>query len=119
MQAGPVVEIHMPRDRETRRHKAYAFAEYKTQESAAYALGLFSGLVSLYNRSVRFAMSGQEKQASLGEDLKSLPVQFGNGYYTGIPCSGDVSPFSPAAGHPEVIEYLSLRPGEYREGTKP
>lgn len=56
IQAGPLVEIHMPRDRETRRHKAYAFAEYTTKESAAYALGLFSGLVSLYNRSVKFAV---------------------------------------------------------------
>ncbi|KAH9330605.1 hypothetical protein KI387_002713, partial [Taxus chinensis] len=61
IQAGPVVDLYIPRDKETNRHKGYAFAEYETEDIALYAIKLFSGLVSLYNRTLRFAISGQDK----------------------------------------------------------
>lgn len=61
IQAGPLIDLYIPRDKETNRHKGYAFAEYETEEIAQYAVKLFSGLVCLYNRSVRFAISGQDK----------------------------------------------------------
>lgn len=55
VQAGRIVDIHIPRDRETNRPKGYAFAEYETEESADYAVRLFSG-VSLNNRMLKFAV---------------------------------------------------------------
>ncbi|KAM5550126.1 protein HSH49-like [Rosa sericea] len=61
IQAGRVVDLHIPRDKETDRPKGYAFAEYETEEIAEYAVRLFSGLVTLYNRTLKFAISGQDK----------------------------------------------------------
>ncbi|CAN1294916.1 Splicing factor 3B subunit 4 [Linum perenne] len=54
IQAGRVVDLHIPRDRETDKPKGYAFAEYESEEVAEYAVKLFSGLVTLYNRTLRF-----------------------------------------------------------------
>nr|XP_043606291.1 spliceosome-associated protein 49 [Erigeron canadensis] len=64
IQAGRVVDLHIPRDRETDRPKGFAFAEYETKEIADYAVKLFTGLVTLYNRTLRFGISGQDKSAS-------------------------------------------------------
>ncbi|KAJ8430425.1 hypothetical protein Cgig2_025852 [Carnegiea gigantea] len=61
IQAGRVVDLYIPRDRETDKPKGYAFAEYETEEIAEYAVKLFSGLVTLYNRTLKFAISGQDK----------------------------------------------------------
>ncbi|XP_030524008.1 RNA-binding protein 7 [Rhodamnia argentea] len=64
IQAGRVVELYVPRDKETEKSKGYAFAEYETEEIANYAVRLFSGLVTLYNRTLKFAISGQDKSSS-------------------------------------------------------
>lgn len=56
IQAGSVVELYVPRDKETEKPKGYAFAEYETEEIANYAVRLFSGLVTLYNRTLKFAV---------------------------------------------------------------
>ncbi|KAJ6810513.1 putative splicing factor 3B subunit 4 [Iris pallida] len=61
IQVGRVVDLHIPRDRETNRQKGYAFAEYESEEIANYAVRLFSGLVRLHNRTLKFAISGQDK----------------------------------------------------------
>nr|POE74863.1 hypothetical protein CFP56_22063 [Quercus suber] len=47
---GWVVDLYIPRDKETDKPKGFAFAEYESAEVANYAVQLFSGLVSLYNR---------------------------------------------------------------------
>lgn len=70
IQAGPLVDVYMPRDKETKRHRGYGFAEFTTEKSAQYAVSLFSGLVSLYKKSLRFSISGQDKQ-SPGQDKPS------------------------------------------------
>lgn len=56
IQAGRVVDLYIPRDKETDKPKGYAFAEYESQEIADYAIKLFNGLVTLYNRTLRFAV---------------------------------------------------------------
>ncbi|GAB4845531.1 hypothetical protein Ancab_038936 [Ancistrocladus abbreviatus] len=61
IQAGRIMDLYIPRDKETNRPKGYAFAEYETEEIADYAVRLFSGLVTLYNRTLKFAISGQDK----------------------------------------------------------
>lgn len=61
IQAGRVVDLHIPRDKETDRPRGFAFAEYETEEIANYAVKLFSGLVTLYNRTLKFSMSGRDK----------------------------------------------------------
>ncbi|CAM0955406.1 unnamed protein product [Alopecurus aequalis] len=66
IQVGRVVDLHIPRDKETSRPKGFAFAEYETEEIAQYAVRLFSGLVRLQNRTLKFAISGQDKPSSNG-----------------------------------------------------
>ncbi|XP_021903414.1 RNA-binding protein 7 isoform X1 [Carica papaya] len=63
IQAGRLVDLYIPRDKETDKPKGYAFAEYETEEIADYAVRLFSGLVTLYKRTLKFAISGQDKPA--------------------------------------------------------
>lgn len=62
IEAGRVVDLHIPRDRETDKPKGYAFAQYETDEVADYAVRLFSGLVTLYSRTLKFAISGRDKE---------------------------------------------------------
>ncbi|XP_019441966.1 PREDICTED: protein HSH49-like [Lupinus angustifolius] len=66
IQAGQVVDLHIPKDKETDKPKGFAFAEYETEEVADYAVRLFSGLVTLYNRTLKFAISGKDKTTSNG-----------------------------------------------------
>lgn len=64
IQAGPLVDVYVPRDKETKRHKGYAFAEFTTETSAQYAVNLFSGLVCLHKKLLRFSISGQDKKVN-------------------------------------------------------
>ncbi|XP_006645105.1 splicing regulator RBM11-like isoform X3 [Oryza brachyantha] len=73
VQAGRVVDLYIPCDRETSCPKGYAFAEYETEEIAQYAVRLFSGLVRLYGKPLKFAISGQDKPTSNGKET-SNPV---------------------------------------------
>ncbi|CAE6130542.1 unnamed protein product [Arabidopsis arenosa] len=77
IQAGRVIDLHIPRDKETDKPKGFAFAEYETEEIADYAVKLFSGLVSLYNRNLKFAISGQDKlQANSGQRTRPQSLAF-------------------------------------------
>ncbi|KAG4395195.1 hypothetical protein AAZX31_20G164200 [Glycine max] len=66
IQAGRVVDLHIPKDKESEKPKGFAFAEYETEEIADYAVRLFSGLITLYNRTLKFAISGRDKTTSNG-----------------------------------------------------
>ncbi|CAH1442660.1 unnamed protein product [Lactuca virosa] len=73
IQAGRVVDLHIPRDKETDKPKGFAFAEYETEEIADYAVRLFTGLVTLYNKTLRFGISGQDK-ATLNLQAPSMSM---------------------------------------------
>lgn len=61
IQAGHVVDLHIPVDKETNRRKGFAFAEYESEEIAEYAVKLFTGLVCLNKKMLKFGMSGSDK----------------------------------------------------------
>ncbi|KAI5399939.1 hypothetical protein KIW84_065038 [Lathyrus oleraceus] len=61
IQAGRVVDLHIPKDKETDKPKGFAFAEFETEEIADYAVKLFSGLVTLYKRTLKFASANKDK----------------------------------------------------------
>ncbi|KAG6489480.1 splicing factor 3B subunit 4-like [Zingiber officinale] len=63
VQVGRIVDLYIPRDKETDRHRGYAFAQYESEEIAEYAVRLFSGLVRLNNKTIKFAISGQDKSS--------------------------------------------------------
>ena len=56
IQSGRVLDLYIPRDKETDKPKGFAFAEYETEEIADYAVRLFTGLVTLYSRTLKFAV---------------------------------------------------------------
>lgn len=74
IQVGRIVDLYIPRDRETDRPKGYAFAEYETEEIADYAVKLFSGLVTLYNRTLKFGISGQDNPSQNLVSSSSKPM---------------------------------------------
>lgn len=56
IQAGRVVDLHIPRDKESGKPKGFAFAVYENEEITNYAVKLFSNLVTLHNRTLKFAV---------------------------------------------------------------
>ncbi|XP_008459559.1 uncharacterized protein LOC103498657 isoform X1 [Cucumis melo] len=71
IQAGRVVDLHIPRDKESGKPKGFAFAEYESEEIANYAVKLFSGLVNLHKRTLKFAVSGQDKPSPVSNAITS------------------------------------------------
>ncbi|XP_008459563.1 uncharacterized protein LOC103498659 isoform X1 [Cucumis melo] len=71
IQAGRVVDLHIPRDKDSGIPKGFAFAVYESEEIANYAVKLFSGLVSLHSRILKFAVSGQDKSSPTNSAVTS------------------------------------------------
>ncbi|XP_037940910.1 splicing factor 3B subunit 4-like isoform X2 [Teleopsis dalmanni] len=42
--AGPIVNINLPKDSDNKRHKGYGFVEYDSKEGAEYALKIYKGV---------------------------------------------------------------------------
>ncbi|XP_039813181.1 splicing factor 3B subunit 4-like isoform X4 [Panicum virgatum] len=83
IQAGPVIDLHIPFDKENSRLKGYAFAEYETEEIAQYAVKLFSGLVRINDKALKFMIAGHDKPSSDGKNpvmpkLNPIPSSNGN-----------------------------------------
>ncbi|GKV09213.1 hypothetical protein SLE2022_327220 [Rubroshorea leprosula] len=85
IQAGRIFDLHIPRDRDTGKPKGFAFAEYETEEIANYAVKLFSGLVTLYNRTLKFGISGQDKQPSQTPQSESAVTPSSNSSHQSRP----------------------------------
>ncbi|CAA6663928.1 unnamed protein product [Spirodela intermedia] len=105
IQVGRVVDLYIPMDKETNRHKGYAFAEYESEEIANYAVRLFSGLVCLHNRTLRFSMSGQDKPS---QQHNGTPV---------TPKSTSLAPLprekKPYQGSAELTDFSALTNSRY------
>lgn len=61
LQAGSVINVHMPRDKVTSQHQNYGFVEFRTEECAEYALKIMN-MVQLYGKVVRVKKASQEKK---------------------------------------------------------
>nr|KAJ0191298.1 hypothetical protein LSAT_V11C800440610 [Lactuca sativa] len=67
IQAGRVVDLHIPQDKETDKPKGFVFAEYEKEEIVDYVVRLFTGLVTLYNKILRFRVTYLTFQFKLNE----------------------------------------------------
>jgi splicing factor 3B subunit 4 len=64
VQAGPVVNVHMPKDRITQNHQSYGFVEFMCEEDADYAIKIMN-MIKLYGKPVRVnKVCRQKEQAS-------------------------------------------------------
>ncbi|KAJ8660961.1 hypothetical protein O0I10_003183 [Lichtheimia ornata] len=52
LQAGPVVNVHLPKDRVTQTHQGYGFCEFLTEEDADYAIRIMNQ-IRLYGKPIR------------------------------------------------------------------
>nr|KAJ0191560.1 hypothetical protein LSAT_V11C800389340 [Lactuca sativa] len=59
--------------KQTDKPKGFAFAEYETEEIVDYAVRIFTGLVTLYNKTLRFGIYGQDK-ATLNLQAPSMSM---------------------------------------------
>lgn len=68
-QAGPVVNVHMPKDRITGSHQGYGFVEFASEEDADYAMKVMN-MVKLYGKPLRAnKASAHQKNQDIGANI--------------------------------------------------
>jgi splicing factor 3B subunit 4 len=69
LQAGPVVNVHMPKDRITQSHQGYGFVEFMGEEDADYAIKIMN-MIKLYGKPIRVnKASAHQKNLDVGANL--------------------------------------------------
>jgi len=63
VQAGPVANIHLPRDKITNTHQGYGFVEFKNEEDADYAIKIMN-MIRLFGKPIRCNKSSQDKKTN-------------------------------------------------------
>lgn len=68
-QAGPVANVHMPKDRITGNHQGYGFVEFASEEDADYAIKIMN-MVKLYGKPLRAnKASAHQKNQDIGANI--------------------------------------------------
>ncbi|EGF77850.1 hypothetical protein BATDEDRAFT_33617 [Batrachochytrium dendrobatidis JAM81] len=62
LQAGPVVNVYLPKDRVTQMHQGYGFVEFMTEQDAEYASKVMN-MVRLYGKPLRVNKATSDKMA--------------------------------------------------------
>jgi len=69
LQAGPVVNVHIPKDKLTGTHSGYGFVEFHSEEDADYALKVMN-MIKLYGKPIRVNKASQDKKTlDIGANL--------------------------------------------------
>ncbi|EIN07906.1 hypothetical protein PUNSTDRAFT_88604 [Punctularia strigosozonata HHB-11173 SS5] len=69
IQAGPVVNVHLPKDRISMAHQGYGFCEFLTEEDAEYACKIMNQ-IKLWGKPIRVnKASSDKKQLDVGANL--------------------------------------------------
>ncbi|OAF71144.1 ribonucleoprotein, chloroplastic [Intoshia linei] len=69
VQAGPVMNIHMPKDRVSQCHQGYGFVEFMTEQDADYAIKIMN-MIKLYAKPIKVnKASTQQKNLEVGANL--------------------------------------------------
>ncbi|GAA6011670.1 hypothetical protein JCM11491_004727 [Sporobolomyces phaffii] len=69
LQAGPVVNVHLPKDRISMTHQGYGFCEFLTEEDAEYACKCMNQ-IKLFGKPIRVnKASSDRKQLDIGANL--------------------------------------------------
>lgn len=62
VQAGPVVNVYVPKDRVTGLHQGYGFVEFRSEEDADYAIKILN-MIKLYGKPIRVNKASQDKKS--------------------------------------------------------
>jgi len=69
VQAGPVVNVHMPKDRVSLNHQGYGFVEFIGEDDADYAIRILN-MIKLYGKPVRVnKASAHQKNLDVGANV--------------------------------------------------
>ena len=70
VQAGPVANVYVPKDRVTNEHQSYAFVEYQGEDDADYAVRVLN-MIKLHGKPMRVnkASSAERKNDDVGANL--------------------------------------------------
>lgn len=69
VQAGPVANVHMPKDRVTNLHQSYGFVEFVSEEDADYAIKIMN-MIKLYGKPIRVnKASAHQKNLDVGANV--------------------------------------------------
>lgn len=69
VQAGPVVNVHMPKDRVTTQHQGYGFVEFLGEEDADYSIKIMN-MIKLYGKPIRVnKASAHQKNLDVGANI--------------------------------------------------
>jgi splicing factor 3B subunit 4 len=60
-QCGPVVNVHIPRDKITNEHQGYGFIEFKSEEDADYSIKIMH-MIKLYGKPIKVNKASQDKR---------------------------------------------------------
>ena len=61
LQAGPIVNVHIPRDKVTNEHQSYGFVEFKAEEDADYSIKILH-MIKLFNKPIKVNKASQDKR---------------------------------------------------------
>ena len=61
IQAGPVVHVHIPRDRITQVHQGFGFVEFQSEPDADYAIKIMMG-VKVFGKPIKINKSSQDRR---------------------------------------------------------
>ncbi|WMV44396.1 hypothetical protein MTR67_037781 [Solanum verrucosum] len=62
VQAGPVVNVYVPKDRVTNAHQGYGFVEFRSEEDGDYAIKVLN-MIKLYGKPIRVNKASQDKKS--------------------------------------------------------
>jgi splicing factor 3B subunit 4 len=60
-QCGPVVNVHIPRDKITNEHQGYGFVEFKSEEDADYSIKIMH-MIKLFGKPLKVNKASQDKR---------------------------------------------------------
>jgi len=61
LQAGPVVNVHVPKDKLTQQHMGYGFVEFSLEEDADYAMKIMN-MIKLYGKPIKVNKASRDKK---------------------------------------------------------
>ncbi|KAL6131456.1 hypothetical protein ACLB2K_069832 [Fragaria x ananassa] len=62
VQAGPVVNVYLPKDRVTNLHQGYGFVEFRSEEDAEYTIKALN-MIKLFGKPIRVNKNSQDKRS--------------------------------------------------------
>ena len=61
IQCGPVVNVHLPRDKITGEHQGFGFVEFRSEEDAEYSIKIMH-MIKLYGKPIKVNKASQDKR---------------------------------------------------------